>query len=334
MSETKQLRFDGGAIDDEILGLRRAAREVFGLSRADAVELIADDDDARPLRYLNYLAADLEVGKIESVNLAEYPHEFDLLIDVGPTAWFVGECELSLREAMDFAPLGFQLDEIEIPKRVVEAVENPREWMDRLDEAFSVRDSGGDDVFWLIPKGKDRFTWIDDFGHSYYEDAFEFVDGDYLFWADDDDARDPPFELVHRDSMWEYSDNISVVGHAGKVQYNHLDGVISESWHESTGEYDDLVRAVVSRNLDDVGYVSVAGGWHSSMERSDLSERINSLTRGEGHENGELDYPVVVKFGKTTNVCSLSISIYAHPDDVDMLEGFLDARAAPAYAGF
>lgn len=58
---------------------------------------------------------------------------------------------------------------------------------------------------------------------------------------------------------------------------------------------------------DGADWRQIGTGWHSSMERSEVSERINKITRGDVGIYG----PVLVKFGQTRNVCSQSLTVYA-----------------------
>lgn len=114
------------------------------------------------------------------------------------------------------------------------------------------------------------------------------------------------------------------------------------------------------------GLSKVSSGWHSSMEQSKLSERINELTSGKFHRDtvevqrvasddlleaaftGEgievetvekerdgpvLDFPIAVMFGRTSNVCSIGIDVYAPEDKAEIVKGILDKRAAPGHAG-
>lgn len=58
---------------------------------------------------------------------------------------------------------------------------------------------------------------------------------------------------------------------------------------------------------DAAEWTQVRTGWHSSLESSEVSDRINALTRGDVGIYG----PVIVKFGETNNVCSIAVSVYA-----------------------
>lgn len=81
--------------------------------------------------------------------------------------------------------------------------------------------------------------------------------------------------------------------------------------------------------------VKVSGGWHGSMERSELSDRINTLTSGDYHTDDPeaLDFPVAVMFGRTSNVMSIGIDVYAPEDSKERLKEVLDASASPGHAG-
>lgn len=58
---------------------------------------------------------------------------------------------------------------------------------------------------------------------------------------------------------------------------------------------------------DDPAWKQVSDGWHSSMEPSPISEKINALTSGEAGVYG----PVLVKIGQTNNICTVLPTVYA-----------------------
>lgn len=58
---------------------------------------------------------------------------------------------------------------------------------------------------------------------------------------------------------------------------------------------------------DDPEWRQVSDGWHSSMEKSPISEKINALTSGDAGVYG----PVLVKIGQTRNVCTVLPTVYA-----------------------
>lgn len=80
---------------------------------------------------------------------------------------------------------------------------------------------------------------------------------------------------------------------------------------------------------DATEWVQIDAGWHSSMERSDVSDRINQITRGERGFYG----PVLVKFSETNNVCSVGLTVWAAEGVDDEVRAFLrGATSTPAGA--
>ena len=105
--------------------------------------------------------------------------------------------------------------------------------------------------------------------------------------------------------------------------YDVFDGVAGGTERKPT----DAWRGANEPPDEAGGFTNVSSGWHSSMEKSDLSERINDLT------DGRMPFPVVVVFGRTSNVCSMGIDVYAPEEHSDRVEDYLDVRAAPGHAG-
>lgn len=70
-------------------------------------------------------------------------------------------------------------------------------------------------------------------------------------------------------------------------------------------------------------------GWHSSIEESDLSERIGGVLNG----TIAIDYPLLVVFEKTSNVCSIGLSVYCRKANAQQVIELFDVTAAPSYAG-
>lgn len=80
----------------------------------------------------------------------------------------------------------------------------------------------------------------------------------------------------------------------------------------------------------------VSSGWHSSMEKSKLSDRINKITQGDLHSGSvpeAWDFPVVVVTTTTSNVCSMGLDVYAPQEHEETVSDYLDVRAQPGHAG-
>lgn len=150
-------------------------------------------------------------------------------------------------------------------------------------------------------------------------------------------------ESIHSDH-----DTIIVVGPEGKLIFCHRSGI---GYVESYGEEDGALYLPHALHIAQGGYwkktdawrgysatpaytdelVRVLSGWHSSMESSDLADKINELTRGEF----KLAFPVAVVFGLTSNVCSIGIDIFAPKGCEDKVRELLESEVpAPSFAGF
>jgi len=76
-------------------------------------------------------------------------------------------------------------------------------------------------------------------------------------------------------------------------------------------------------------WVEATGGWHSTMEQSDLSDTIHAIMSGEI----VVPFPVAVLIGLTSNVCSVTWAVYVHKENVEALRKLLEEKTpAPAWA--
>ena len=75
-------------------------------------------------------------------------------------------------------------------------------------------------------------------------------------------------------------------------------------------------------------FVMVMDGWHSTWlgDRSELSEALNAILRREAG----LDFPVLVVFGRTSNLFAIGISVYAQPAERDRVVHYLQDKKASA----
>ena len=193
-----------------------------------------------------------------------------------------------------------------------------------------------------------------DTGQAYADPEGKEEIGDEFFLNDDDQDDMMPFDLQGKggsacpycvERAFTENDTVVVIGPDGK-EVLHWDGRIAY-FEDGDGidEYREIAKGIArgAKWLStDVwrGYTGVPdkahklvlalSGWHSSMEGSDLSERINSLTKGDLN----LGYPVAVVFSRTSNVCSIGLDVYAPEDKVEEIKKLLDETPAPKYAGF
>lgn len=118
------------------------------------------------------------------------------------------------------------------------------------------------------------------------------------------------------ESFEDYGDTLLIVEPDGRYKMVY-DGDVAMDWGEWTGEFDllrgpafEMARAIANgthrvpvdgwRSYSDVpseidaGEIElkeVGGGWHSTMDRSDFSDRVNLLTSGEYHAERVFDTP-------------------------------------------
>lgn len=361
---TVQVCFDGGTIDDAIIASRRAARTVFDLSREEAVNLVSNDEE--PLsdlaRGLRYLAQTFESKYVDDdpIHPDDYAHELDLRNDALAAAWFYEECEMSLREALDFAPLWQQIPEPN--HKAMKVTLNPREWMDDLDQARVMKELSGDKLYWVIPEeeemdrhSSDAFHWVNDWGDVTPDWCYDWISPDRWDFPTWIHPEEEITRLRYNESWREHSHTLVYVDGTGeKHTFRYLDDVVDAYPDDTTmsPEDDEFIDNVVpllqgSRSYRIDGWRSghtgpsetttmsrVKSGWHSSMERSSQSERINEITAGKCHEELDWDFPVAVIFSKTSNVCSIGLDIYAPEKAHTYIEQHFDGTAAqPYYAG-
>lgn len=76
-------------------------------------------------------------------------------------------------------------------------------------------------------------------------------------------------------------------------------------------------------------FTTIGGGWHSTMEKSEFSERINDLTGGEALP----PFPMAVRFGTTSNVFSMMVDVYAPADCIEDTAAFMGHKKHSGLAG-
>lgn len=332
--DNSQRTLDGNMIDDYLLALPRFAMEHWGVSRSDAHTFFSglSEEERRKWHSLTTAdgAADLDFQTIKP-------------LDPDAVGWALAEYERSPKEAPDYAGVG-TADGEPVPLAVVEEMANPTEW-DRLDPTrIRVVREPGDMKNWHIEvpddDGGTKEAYADKHGYVYDDWAFRWVGhdrGECEYTYRDD------IDVIHTDFMADHVDTVSVVTPDGKFSLESRSGVM---WpgnpYETPNELwdDDEVWQLAEALSDGVGvdlpngFTRVSSGWHSSMERSELSDRINQLTSGDVHEVTGWDFPVTVRFGTTNNICSLSIAVYAPEEHVDDVKALLEGkRAAPLGAG-
>lgn len=208
--------------------------------------------------------------------------------------------------------------------------------------------------------------------HTDYPEDSEYI-GEYgggsLYEALDDDVLG--HMCLYCREQWDSHANTLVVsdhrGRVTKVQYD--DGILFDEAHfdrdlEPVPELPDEIEAAVLSIVEDTGwvstdawrgytslpddadeYVKAKGGWHSSITRTDASDRVNELLDGRYHSHVEyyldedddsdsdvinvddvesrdgerLDFPVIGVFSTTSNVMSTGVDLYVPEDREDAI---------------
>jgi putative lipoic acid-binding regulatory protein len=322
----KQLHFDGGATDGEIFDARLALAKAMDTGWAVVSKILPDDGNPRTA---HRLAAVPEIETVDPHFLTDAERQTAFL-------WTAEEAGLEGKLAERMSIVHMETDgEIELVfasgKRAGEAL---RDMAERYDEGDSLRyyimNDPYDDKILEVYDGGDG-TMYDDWGTP--DDAwnYSYVEDDEMFMVLDPENN--PVHLIHHDMMYEHTDPITIATHDGVFKFASRGGVMWNREYYSDAPEWAWDAAAAQYNGEGFNWNRVSAGWHSSMERSELSDMINDLT--SGNLPPEVDGPVMVKFSGTGNVCSVGINVYAeHERDAEILRDYLtDARAAPGYAG-
>jgi hypothetical protein len=193
---------------------------------------------------------------------------------------------------------------------------------------------------------------IDDM--DYPEDSW-YVSADlYSTYRRIDDGPTGPMCLYCVESFDSYSDTLVVTFPDGlKAKYEYDDGIMFDHsiYTRDFVEPGDMPAGVFEAAVDIMagsrwvstdawrGYsttpgsagdwVRVKNSWHSTMERTDVSDLINALSNGEAG----LDFPVMVVYAKTSNVMSMGIEIYAPEEHVEDINALFDNASARLAGG-
>lgn len=155
------------------------------------------------------------------------------------------------------------------------------------------------------------------------------------------------------ESFEEYGDTLVIVepnGDRYKVVYQ---GGVGFDYGEFASEYEyldgealELAKGIVDGTrrvrvdgwrsytdvpdeIEAVEFEKVGGGWHSTMDRSEFSDRINEITSGEDVP----PFPMAVRFGKTSNLFSINVDVFAPSDAQEYAANFLGRAKHTGTAG-
>lgn len=233
-----------------------------------------------------------------------------------------------------------------LPDRVLDVVAPSDQWVENDPRNVVTYTELGDELLYRVevPDGDGVKTVLsNDWGDTSSPDRFEWVGRDP---ADGCYTLDGYAQRIHHDCMREHVTRAIAITPAGeKLTLNSRSGVLwLDRFHGldlSDDDVDELLRFMESKSDlaghgepdTPSGWGNVADGWHSGMEKSSYSEKINSITRGEAHKSLGWSFPVVVKFGDTNNCCTTSVSVYAPEMHISTVVDALKKSHGVGYRG-
>lgn len=185
--------------------------------------------------------------------------------------------------------------------------------------------------------------WGNDMHVDHFDDVPQYPSAALPHGIEDRFTYDE-YDVVHHDHYAEHVTRVIVVTETGRFSFGSRSGIVWGEYVRSDRDarLDDetlsLAMSLVDANNDielPESIDTASTGWHSSLERSEQSEKINALSKGDVPPHwGDDVYPYAVVFEDTRNVCSQPISIYGNDTFRRQLkEEFDGAQSAPAFAG-
>lgn len=327
-----QEQLDGNSIPVDTLEAKKAISQHWGIRYEDT------PTDPNPFEWQRI---------IEIPNSSEVEYHFFTDSDRRTSyLWTAEEAGQSGQRAADLSVIHSELPDVEqhfyrakYAKECFDQIAHPDDW----DESpWLINEAGnpGDQLlvtYYETDHGNTKEVWVSDFGDDSSPDWFSWTEG----CPEEFTVLDPenhPVSVIHSDMMREHTDPITIASHEGVYRFHSRGGVMWKgylyddyapdwAWEMAAAKYRG------SELPDTMQYVG--GGWHSSMEDSQLSEFYADLTNGDFHDNSPKEIPPIMwAFGGTGNVCSVSMKVYTTPEFVDELKELISGkRAAPGYAG-
>lgn len=331
MTDIQKTLTDGG-IDADLLAIQRQVARTFDVSYETVETVITTIGEARSWE---------RVMEVEDVTDVEF-HFFTDNDRLGSFLWTAEEAQQVGQRAADLAGIHMECPEVEFIQskylaEIFAEIPHPDDWPSWT-SPHSVWEAGGERVFilpWSGSEDEDGVAYINPRGDVSHPSYYDWVDGDTMV-ALDPDADDAPV-MIHSDMMYEHTDPITIASHEGVFKFASRGGVAWERYSDDNPPSWawELAEAHYRGSSLPGDWQKVTSGWHSSMERSALSEKINQITRGEFHADAPWDIPpVMVSFSGTGNVCSIGLSLYTCDGFAEELTGVLThERAAPGHAG-
>lgn len=328
-SNDLQTTFDGDAINANVLRMRSRVSTAFGIDFETATGYVETPTDANEWNRV------LAVDGATDVD----PHFFSDPDRRMAFLWTAEVAGQTGQRAADLSIIHMETNgEIEtffsFDKYAPKAFDDmPEDVADGEHRFYLMNEAGspGDQVLEVFDGGNGLM--FDSWGHRQDGMNYRYVEGCEEFRVLDPENH--PVQVIHTDMLYEHTDPVTIATTDGVFKFASRGGVMWSHDYDAPEWAWDAAADLYRGELE--GYESVGTGWHSSLEKSELSDLINEITGGEFHDSApsEIDpAPVIVKFSGTGNVCSVGISVFTTPEFAPTLEKIVsDARAAPGYAG-
>jgi hypothetical protein len=191
-------------------------------------------------------------------------------------------------------------------------------------------------------------------GMDYAEDHDYVMGDEHATYRRIDDGPTGPMCLYCREDFDSYSDTLVVtLPYGSKAKYEYKGGIMFDHsiYTRDFVEPGDLPLGVFDAAVEIMGgqhwvstdgwrgysetpgkggdFVRVKNSWHSTMERTDVSDLINDLSNGDAG----IDFPVIVVYARTSNVFSMGIEVYAPKDHVEDIKELFEGASARLAGG-
>lgn len=236
----------------------------------------------------------------------------------------------------------------DVPTKVADTFDAAENWGNYDPQNVVVEQSIIGELYRGCVNGKRHL--VDTYGDSFSEDHYDNIEQLQNAALPRTNTHRPftyknDLTVVHHDHYAEHVTRVIVVTENGRQTFGSRSGIVWAEPHRSdrSAKVTDTVLELAMSLVDaenDINtpeqFDTALSGWHSSMEKSEQSEKINALSNGNTPDHFDSSmYPYAVVFGDTRNVCAVNASVYGTDSfQTAIKKEFEGSRAAPGGAGF
>lgn len=131
-------------------------------------------------------------------------------------------------------------------------------------------------------------------------------------WFDDDFVERAHFQYTHPIAVdhGEFDSKYQPLGDIPEDVKNAIFHIMAGSHSVRADAWRGYIRPG-QPNGSESKWVELVGTWHSSLESTKFSDRVNTLGRGKGPQ-----IPVIVVISRTSNVCAVGCTVYVREEDI------------------